>query len=81
MIDGSRTGTRWDARSKLTAGQGCLPQNSTYAPANAALRCTAEMDRWVGDLSDYIKDIDPNHLVTVGSEGFYSTLSGPGERF
>jgi len=56
------------------------PQNSTYAPGSAALRCTAEMDRWVGDLSGYLKSLDPNHLVTVGTEGFYSALSPPGER-
>ncbi len=34
--------------------------------------CTAQtLVDWAGDVSGFIKSIDPNHLVSVGDEGFY----------
>lgn len=33
-----------------------------------------DMQTWIEDLSAFVKEQDPNHLVTVGEEGFY----GPG---
>ena len=53
--------------------------NST-SPVDPGLRCAVQVDNWVGDMSNYIKSIDPSHLVTVGSEGFSSLLSSPTDR-
>ena len=30
--------------------------------------------RWIEEMSGYLKQADPNHMITVGEEGFY----GPG---
>ena len=39
-------------------------------------RCTGcgwAMQEWVTEMAQYMKAIDPNHMVTIGEEGFYST--------
>jgi hypothetical protein len=38
-------------------------------------RCTGcgwALQEWVGEMSQYMKAIDPHHMVTIGEEGFYS---------
>ena len=35
--------------------------------------CGFALQQWVEEMSLYMKAIDPNHLVTIGEEGFYST--------
>lgn len=31
---------------------------------------------WASEMCSYLKDIDPNHMVAVGDEGFYENASG-----
>jgi hypothetical protein len=41
----------------------------------------AELNKWLGEITAYIKSIDPNHLLTIGintSPGIYST---PGDHY
>jgi mannan endo-1,4-beta-mannosidase len=41
--------------------------------------CTPEtLTAWVGEMSGYIKSLDPNHMVSVGDEGF---LDGGGDHW
>lgn len=35
------------------------------------------MQNWIEEVSSFLKEQDPNHLVTVGEEGFYGKLSCP----
>lgn len=34
------------------------------------------LQSWVEEMSGFLKSEDPNHLVTVGEEGFYGPGSG-----
>ena len=31
------------------------------------------MQGWVTEMAAYVKSLDPNHLLTVGEEGFYTS--------
>ena len=31
---------------------------------------------WAGEMSTYIRSLDPNHMVTIGMEGFYNAAAG-----
>eukprot|EP01026_Neomeris_dumetosa_P001875 TRINITY_DN1048_c0_g1_i10.p1 TRINITY_DN1048_c0_g1~~TRINITY_DN1048_c0_g1_i10.p1 ORF type:complete len:522 (-),score=65.63 TRINITY_DN1048_c0_g1_i10:651-2216(-) len=33
--------------------------------------CTTRVQKWIKEMAAYVKALDPNHLVTIGSEGFY----------
>ena len=37
----------------------------------------SDITEWVEEMAAYVKDLDPNHLVTPGVEGFYSAESSP----
>ncbi|PRW50827.1 glycoside hydrolase [Chlorella sorokiniana] len=50
--------------------------NSTDDPcAKDPDKCTANLQSWIEEMSAYLKQLDPNHLVTVGEEGFWSKSS------
>ncbi|KAI3438631.1 hypothetical protein D9Q98_001053 [Chlorella vulgaris] len=34
-------------------------------------RCGSELSSWVEEMAAHVKALDPNHLLTVGEEGFY----------
>lgn len=34
--------------------------------------CTKDLQNWIEEMSAFLKKEDPNHLITIGSEGFYS---------
>lgn len=38
-------------------------------PGNAD--CTARVQAWLEEMAAYVRSVDPNHMITVGSEGFY----------
>ncbi len=56
----------WElANEERCAGYGVYPQSPS---------CTTDtLTSWAADVSSYIKSIDPQHLVSSGSEGFYCT--------
>ena len=31
------------------------------------------MQAWVAEMSAFVKRVDPNHLVTIGEEGFFAS--------
>jgi endo-1,4-beta-mannosidase len=33
--------------------------------------CASLAQVWIEEVSAYLKTVDPNHMVTVGEEGFY----------
>lgn len=37
----------------------------------------AVLNNWVQEMSAYVKGLDPNHMVSVGIEGFYSSDKNP----
>ena len=36
------------------------------------------MQTWIEDVASHLKKADPNHLVTIGGEGFYGPTSKKG---
>eukprot|EP00803_Ostreobium_quekettii_P000277 evm.model.scf_996.1 EVM.evm.TU.scf_996.1 scf_996:6145-15734(-) len=40
-----------------------------------APECSDILQRWIEEMSEYLKIIDPDHLVTVGTEGFFGADS------
>ncbi len=45
-----------------------LANEARSAPASAGA-----LNAWIGEMSAYIKSIDPNHMVSTGIEAFYNT--------
>jgi mannan endo-1,4-beta-mannosidase len=33
--------------------------------------CNKRFQNWLADMSTHVRSLDPNHLITIGSEGFY----------
>ena len=38
----------------------------------------SKLQHWIDRTAEFLKSVDPNHLVTVGTEGFFGS-STPGE--
>lgn len=43
-------------------------------PSLQVPNCIVSVQSWIEDMAAFVKSLDPNHLVTVGAEGFW----GPG---
>eukprot|EP00884_Botryococcus_braunii_P009399 jgi/Botrbrau1/18460/Bobra.0072s0043.1 len=39
------------------------------------LQCSNQIQIWINEMAPYVKSLDPNHLVSVGSEGFYASTN------
>lgn len=37
--------------------------------------CLTHAQGWVTEMAAYVKSLDPNHLLTVGEEGFYTSTT------
>ena len=46
-------------------------RSPAFIPCLYAMSRSSMIQAWVGDMSAYLKSVDPNHLVTVGEEGFW----------
>lgn len=33
--------------------------------------CNKRFQNWLAEMSTHVRSLDPNHLITIGSEGFY----------
>jgi endo-1,4-beta-mannosidase len=49
------------------------PASERPPPSPAAAAGT--IAGWVREMAAFVKGLDPNHLLTVGEEGFYSTTA------
>ena len=38
----------------------------------AMCSCGGAVQSWIAMMAAYVKGLDPNHLLSIGSEGFYS---------
>lgn len=44
----------------------------SQADENCDLSCASKVQVWIEIISTHLKSVDPNHMVVVGEEGFYS---------
>ena len=49
--------------------------NLINEPRCDALGCNKNIQAWVGEMAPYLKGLDPNHLITIGSSQFLSSSS------
>jgi mannan endo-1,4-beta-mannosidase len=40
------------------------PRCETWVPENGD--CNSRLDKWLSDMAEYVRSVDPNHLVTSG---------------
>lgn len=45
------------------------PRCESWLAANAD--CPRDLQGWLRDMARHVRSLDPNHLITIGSEGFY----------
>lgn len=45
------------------------PRCETWLAANKD--CNKRFQSWLSEMSTHVRSLDPNHLVTIGSEGFF----------
>lgn len=58
------------------------PRCRNYGKYDRLQDCSAEtITGWVEEMSEYIKSLDPNHMVAVGDEGFFNRSGGTGEQY
>jgi mannan endo-1,4-beta-mannosidase len=58
------------------------PRCRNYGKFDRLQDCRAEtITGWVKEMSAHIKSLDPNHLVSVGDEGFFNRAGGSGEPY
>ncbi len=54
------------------------PRCTNSGAFDHASECKASMlTHWVDQMSSYVKSIDPNHMVSVGDEGFFANGTSP----
>lgn len=49
----------------------CPPAGWNLINEPRCYQCGGVLARWVGEMAAHVKALDPNHLLTVGAEGFY----------
>lgn len=58
----------WELANEPRCIDASLPTSGT---------CTADtLTNWAGEMSTFVKSIDPNHMVSVGDEGFHPGVGG-----
>lgn len=45
------------------------PRCESWLAANKD--CNKRVQAWISEMSSHVRGLDPNHLITIGSEGFY----------
>jgi len=72
----------WDLMNEPRSACNTSDKNVSCTPTAAEW-----IQEWIVDISKYVKEVDPNHMVTVGEEGFFGASSpqaklyDPGDEF
>ena len=43
--------------------------------ASCICSCGPALQSWLAQMTQYVKSLDPNHLLSIGEEGFYSATN------
>jgi mannan endo-1,4-beta-mannosidase len=58
------------------------PRCINHGPYDRLQDCTADtVTAWAKEMSAHIKSLDPNHMVSVGDEGFFNRKGQPSEQY